>query len=87
MSSNFDDERAASEGWCLSECTGSSYFPDGWTDLQKIDESEVFVSDWEALAYVCLRAASGSEFHRNAIEEWERRNFMLINGDIGDLSN
>jgi hypothetical protein len=82
MSNEFDNERAASEGWCLSECTASTYFPDGWTDLQKLDESGVFDSDWEALAYVCLRASSGSEFHRNTIKEWERRNFKLINGEI-----
>ena len=76
----FDQTQAESEGWCVTECTGSSYYPDGWMDIQKNDESEMFENDWDALAFVALRAASGSPYHRAAIRFAEKHNFSLIKG-------
>lgn len=41
----FDTDKAADEGWCISECHGSENGP--W-QLQKCDEQDVFKTDIEA---------------------------------------
>lgn len=74
----FDQDQAFSEGWCVSTCSGSMYFPDGWADIQMFADNTVFVSDWQALAHVAHRAAQGSVYHQKALEYQERLNFNLL---------
>lgn len=54
---DFDNTQAFSEGWAL--------FNDG--DLQKLDESDVFQSDDEAVRFVASRAFCGSAYHQQAL--------------------
>lgn len=74
---DFNQDRAFNEGWCVSECNGSTYFPEGWLDIQRLDEANVFENDWQATAHVHTLAASGSEYHRDAIRYAEENNFKL----------
>lgn len=76
----FNQARAENEGWCISQCFGSSYFPEGWYNLERLDTMSVFKSDWDAQAFVAGCAAQGSEYHKRAIMWREQRNFELING-------
>ena len=75
----FNEDQSFKEGWCASTCVGSTYFPDGWVAIQRLDEAGVFSTDWDALAFVAKRATEGSQYHRSAFEFVEQRNFDLIN--------
>jgi len=74
----FDGEQAINEGWCLSQCTGSSYFPEDWINIERWDESTHFPSDLDAAAFVFSRAAAGSEYHKEAIRVMETTNFDRV---------
>lgn len=74
----FDQKQANDEGWCVSQCIGSSYFPDGWMDIQKWNTSDVFENDLAALSFVAFKASVGSEYHIAAIKYYEQENFSLI---------
>jgi len=80
---DFDQTQSYEEGWCISECIGSSYFPDGWVEIERLDEADVFDSDFAATAYVYNKASEGSDYHRKAIIAMEKANFSLIPGYKG----
>jgi hypothetical protein len=74
-----DPDQAYAEGWCIAECQGSHYFPDGWYDLQRWDEAGVFKLDIYAVAFVTDKAASHSEYHSSALMYMEQQNMKLLN--------
>jgi hypothetical protein len=61
----FNNDPAADEGWCISECHGSENGP--W-QLQKCDEQDVFKTDIEAWRFVVDVAEAGSEYHQSALQ-------------------
>lgn len=75
---DLDQTQAFEEGWCISECSGSHYIPEGWFDIQRLDEADRFRTDREAQAYVFNKAAEGSEYHLNAVKMWEDVNFRMV---------
>lgn len=52
---------ASAEGWCVSDTS------DGFAEIQRIDETEVFGEDAQAIAHVYWMAGTGSEIHKRAI--------------------
>lgn len=56
-----DATTASSEGWCVSDTS------DGFAEIQRIDETEVFGEDAQAIAHVYWMAGTGSEVHKRAI--------------------
>ena len=75
--SDFDETQSYNEGWLASTCLGSSYFPEGWMQIERFDEKDAFQNDWEALAFVAKRAAEGSLYHARALEMIDRSNFSI----------
>lgn len=63
---NLEEKTAAAEGWGLFEVFGGAQ--DGTIQIQKLDESDVFNNDFEALCFVERKAETGSELHRKAIQ-------------------
>lgn len=63
---NFDDTQALQEGWLIADVDDA---PIGmrW-QLQKADQSDIFLNDFGAWQFVCHRAQAGSEYHKNALE-------------------
>lgn len=74
----FDQTQAYEEGWVISEVSGSSYFPDGWLNIEKLDTHPRFRGDFEAVAHVYGCAGWGSEYHKNAILYMEKTNFDRV---------
>lgn len=74
----FDETQSYEEGWCISQCEGSIYVPNGWYDLQRLDEDTTFRTDLEAKAFVHQRAIEGSEYHREALFRMENENFRMV---------
>lgn len=58
---DFDQKRATSEGWLISDRS------DGKLEIQRLDEAEKFAGDAAAIAHVYWRALEGSPLHRKAI--------------------
>ena len=56
-----DDAAAAAAGWVVSNTS------DGFDEIQRLDEAEVFHEDAAAIAHVYWMAGTGSELHRRAI--------------------
>ena len=56
-----DASAASVEGWCVSDTS------DGFAEIQRIDETEVFGEDAQAIAHVYWMAGTGSEVHKRAI--------------------
>ena len=56
-----DATTASAEGWCVSDTS------DGFAEIQRIDETEVFSEDAQAIAHVYWMAGTGSEAHKRAI--------------------
>lgn len=77
----FDQVQAYTEGWCISSVSGSSYFPDEWLNIERLDEDEhdTLKTDFHAVSFVFGRAADGSEYHRKAVEYMEVNNFNRVN--------
>lgn len=61
FSKEFHDQ-AEKEGWWMSERS------DGYWEIQKYDESDVFINDGEACQYVGARARAGSVMHQLALQ-------------------
>lgn len=57
----YDDEVAKAAGWALFQCD------DGILRIQKLDESNRFESDQEAIEYVRAGAALGSQMMQAAL--------------------
>jgi hypothetical protein len=58
-----DEAAANAEGWCVSETS------EGYIEIEKLDESEVFGDDSDAIAFVYdMAVRHKSELHRRAIE-------------------
>ncbi len=72
-----NQDQAYAEGWCVSECSGSSTIPEGWHEIQKLDAANVFESDDAARAHVYTQAAAGSEYHRKLLTFMDNRNYAL----------
>ena len=56
-----DATTASAEGWCVSDTS------DGFAEIQRIDETEVFSEDAQAITHVYWMAGTGSEVHKRAI--------------------
>lgn len=56
-----DADAAASEGWIVSRTS------DGFDEIQKADDADVFTEDAQAIAHVYWMAGTGSEMHKRAI--------------------
>lgn len=56
-----DASAASVEGWCVSDTS------DGFAEIQRIDETEVFGEDAQAIAHVYWMAGTGSDVHKRAI--------------------
>lgn len=56
-----DDSVATSEGWLVSRTS------DGFHEIQKVDDADVFTEDTQAIAHVYWMAGTGSEVHKRAI--------------------
>lgn len=74
----FNQDQAYAEGWCISHCSGSSYFPDGWYNIEMVDGESNFENDLEAVAFVYSQAATGSQYHRDAVIAMEEANFNRV---------
>ena len=78
LTESFDNKQAFNEGWCITTCMGSMYFPDGWVSIEKLDESTGFKNDFAAIAHVFNQAANGSKYHINAVKYMETTNFNRV---------
>lgn len=58
-----DDEIAqiTAEGWCISNDSSER------TDIQRLDDADVFFNDALAVYHVFTKAREGSELHRRAL--------------------
>jgi hypothetical protein len=56
-----DADAAASEGWIVSRTS------DGFDEIQKADDADVFTEDAQAIAHVYWMAGTGSDLHKRAI--------------------
>ncbi len=57
-----DEAAANKEGWCVSRTS------DGFDEIQRLDDKEVFYEDAAAIAHVYWMAGTGSVLHRKAIK-------------------
>lgn len=62
-----DSDAATKEGWAVFSCYCSNSRPEGFEEIQRVDEAGVFESDNEAIAHVYFRATEGSVLHRKAL--------------------
>lgn len=74
----FDQTQANEEGWCISQCSGSQYFPEDWFDIQCWAESDRFENDLQALTFVINKVNERSEYHMNALTAMESTNFSMV---------
>jgi hypothetical protein len=56
-----DEDAANNEGWCVSETS------EGYDEIQRLDESNIFATDAEAIAHVYWMATAQNELHRKAL--------------------
>lgn len=83
----FHEDQAITEGWCVSTCIGSMEVPEEWSEIQRVDELDIFESDHAALAFVAGKAASGSLYHRSALHYMDKRNFKLLNDAFAEIES
>ena len=62
---HFDNAIAFDQGWGIFDCYGSENGP--W-QLQRLDESDRFLTDIEAWRLVVDQAAAGSAYHQTALQ-------------------
>lgn len=72
-----DQGVAEAEGWGIFDCR-LVFGPDEFR-IEKLDEADVFDSDYDAQQFVLERASAGSAFHRMALLILERDNFERRN--------
>lgn len=78
----WDETQSYEEGWVVSTCFGSAYFPEGWMHIEKHDEFDIFPNDDAALAFVASEASSNfGGYHAQALSMIEHNNFKLIDKD------
>jgi hypothetical protein len=75
---DFNNVPAASEGWFISECSGSAHGP---YQLQKDDEADLWANDSDAWEHVVAEAHAGSVYHGEALNylrTYNRQEFDVI---------